>query len=84
MDFLEILIALFDLIGGAGAPAYAMLIIYVCMGAYLYKMTIQINEIKKSMLEYKTHTNSQIEKVLIELTNISKVVYKMAGKLEIT
>jgi hypothetical protein len=43
----------------------------------------KINSIQKDMEKYKNQTDDNIKKVFEELKQVSRVVYKMAGKLEI-
>jgi hypothetical protein len=53
------------------------------MGFYIYKMMTQLNNAKKTMTEFRDHTDEQFKEVRDELNDMKKLLYKMAGKLEV-
>lgn len=83
MELIELIPALLDIMKSPNGQAYVFVILYSGMAFYIYKMTAQINNLKSTMQEYRAHTDQQFEKVSVELKQMNKVLYKMAGKLEV-
>ena len=83
MELIELIPALLDIMKSPNGQAYVFVILYSGMAFYIYKMTTQINNLKSTMQEYRAHTDQQFEKVSVELKQMNKVLYKMAGKLEV-
>ena len=83
MELLELIPALLDSMKSPNGQAYVFIILYGSMGFYIYKMTSKVNNLKTTLKEIRSHTDSQFESVSLELKQINKVLYKMAGKLEI-
>lgn len=83
MELLKYAPSLYTLIQTASGQFFVVLFAYVVMAVYIFKMFNEISTIKKNMEKYKTQTDDAIKNVLTELKQVSRVVYKMAGKLEI-
>lgn len=83
MEILRYAPSLHTLIQTASGQFFVVFFAYVLMAVYIYKMFNEISIIKKNMDKYKSDTDDAIKNVLNELKQVSKVVYKMAGKLEI-
>ena len=83
MEILRYAPSLHTLIQTASGQFFVVFFAYVLMAVYIYKMFNEIAMIKKNMHEYKNDTDQAIKSVLNELKQVSRVVYKMAGKLEI-
>lgn len=83
MEILRYAPSLHTLIQTASGQFFVVFFAYVLMAVYIYKMFNEMAMIKKSMHEYKNDTDQAIKSVLNELKQVSRVVYKMAGKLEI-
>lgn len=83
MEIIRLIPSLLDILRGPNGQAYVFVILYGGMGFYIYKMTNQVNILKSTMNEYRSHTDEQFGKIALELKQINKVLYKMAGKLEI-
>lgn len=83
MELLRYAPSLHTLIQTASGQFFVVFFAYVVMGVYIYRMFNEISIIKKNMEKYKTETDEAIKNVLNELKQVSRVVYKMAGKLEI-
>ena len=83
MEIIRLIPSLLDILRGPNGQAYVFVILYGGMGFYIYKMTNQVNMLKSTMNEYRSHTDEQFSKIALELKQINKVLYKMAGKLEI-
>jgi len=83
MEIIRLIPSLLDILRGPNGQAYVFVILYGGMGFYIYKMTTQINILKNTMHEYRSHTDEQFSTVAQELKQINKVLYKMAGKLEV-
>ena len=83
MELLELIPALLDIMKSPNGQAYVFVILYAGMGFYIYKMTIQINNFKNAMEETREHTDDQFKEISSELNDMKKLLYKMAGKLEV-
>lgn len=83
MELIELIPALLDIMKSPNGQAYVFVILYAGMGFYIYKMTIQINNFKNAMEETIEHTDDQFKEISSELNDMKKLLYKMAGKLEV-
>jgi hypothetical protein len=83
MELLRYAPSLYTLIQTDSGQFFLLCFAYAIMGIYIYKMFNKINSIQKDMEKYKNQTDDNIKKVFEELKQVSRVVYKMAGKLEI-
>jgi hypothetical protein len=83
MELIELIPALLEIMKSPNGQAYVFVILYAGMGFYVYKMTTQLNNFKKTMSEYRDHTDEQFKEVRDELNDMKKLLYKMAGKLEV-
>ena len=83
MEILRYAPSLYTLILTASGQFFVVFFAYVVMAVYIFKMFNEISAIKKNMEKYKAQTDDAIKNVLTELKQVSRVVYKMAGKLEV-
>jgi 2-hydroxy-3-keto-5-methylthiopentenyl-1-phosphate phosphatase len=83
MELIELIPALLDIMKSPNGQAYVFVILYTGMGFYIYKMMTQLNNAKKTMTEFREHTDEQFKEVRNELNDMKKLLYKMAGKLEV-
>lgn len=83
MELLELIPALLDIMKSPNGQAYVFVILYSGMGFYIYKMMTQLNNAKKTMSDFRDHTDEQFKEVRNELNDMKKLLYKMAGKLEV-
>lgn len=83
MELIELIPALLEIMKSPNGRAYVFVILYTGMGFYIYKMMTQLNNAKKTMTEFREHTDEQFKEVRDELNDMKKLLYKMAGKLEV-
>jgi hypothetical protein len=83
MELLRLTLTLLEIMKSPNGQVYVFIILYAGMGFYIYKMTTQLNNFKKTMSEYRSHSDEQFKEIREELNDMKKLLYKMAGKLEV-
>lgn len=83
MEILELITSLFELLKTTNGAAFVVIITYVLMAGYIYRLTIALNSLQKTVEIYKEQSDRQLAELLQEFRQMSRIVYKMAGKLEV-